>query len=84
MHTKSLSFEIGRFAKLMYILPLYSVEASMVMRLIWDQEIVGSNPSYATKFGTVAQLGERLTCTQEVVGSMPVSSTRFAYCGLYA
>ena len=29
-----------------------------------------------TKYGAVAQLGERLPCTEEVAGSTPVSSTR--------
>ena len=28
-----------------------------------------------TKYGAVAQLGERRTCTAEVVGSIPISST---------
>tara|TARA_B100000029_G_scaffold388221_1_gene384323 strand:+ start:1174 stop:1284 length:111 start_codon:yes stop_codon:yes gene_type:complete len=29
-----------------------------------------------TKYGAVAQLGERRTCTAEVAGSTPVSSTK--------
>jgi hypothetical protein len=29
-----------------------------------------------TRFGAVAQLGERLVCNQEATGSIPVSSTR--------
>ena len=31
--------------------------------------------SMDTKYGAVAQLGERLPCTEEVAGSTPVSST---------
>lgn len=33
-----------------------------------------------TKYGPLAQLGERLTGSQEVVGSIPIGSTIFDFC----
>ena len=37
---------------------------------------VGSTPTSSTRYGAVAQLGEREFCKLEVVGSTPISSTK--------
>ncbi len=37
--------------------------------------VAGSNPVFRSKYGALAQLGERLLCTQEVSGSIPLGST---------
>ena len=47
----------------------------MVVHLVWDQGVAGSNPVFPTIVGALAQLGERLLCTQEVRSSILLGST---------
>ncbi len=52
--------------------------AARLARLIWDQEVGGSNPLTPTSdecFGRLAQLGERLPYKQVVGGSSPSTPT---------
>ena len=55
-----------------------SVGKSGLIRLVWDQEIEGSNPSTPTIYRTLAQLVERLPYTQNVVSSNLASPTIFS------
>ena len=50
----------------------------MVVHLVWDQGVAGSNPVFPTikKIGALAQLGEHLPCKQGVSGSIPLGSTK--------
>jgi hypothetical protein len=52
--------------------------SSAVERRVEGARVGGSIPSLCTKFGAIAQKGERLLCKQDVVGSIPSGSTNHA------